>query len=65
MLPNNKSHLFNTKTYDSVLSIPNKTSVNAKNATLADGLSTAYAVSDELNRKNLVKVFSKEKFIIT
>ena len=65
VLPNNKSHLFNAKTYDSALSIPNKTTVIAKNATLADGLSTAYAVSDELTRKYLVKVFPKEKFIIT
>jgi thiamine biosynthesis lipoprotein len=65
LLPNNKSHLFNAKTYDAALNIPNKTTVIARNATLADGLSTAYAVSDELTRKHLVKVFPKEKFIIT
>jgi len=65
VLPNNKSHLFNAKTYDSALNIPEKTTVIAGNATLADGLSTTYAVSNELTRKNLIKAFPKEKFIIT
>ena len=65
ILPNNKSHLFNAKICDSALNIPDKTTVIARNATLADGLSTTYAVSDELTRKNLIKAFPKEKFIIT
>ena len=65
LLPNNKSHLFNAKIYDSALNIPEKTTVIAGNATLADGLSTTYAVSNEHTRKDLIKAFPKEKFIIT
>ena len=65
VLPNNKSHLFNAKIYDSALNIPEKTTVIAGNATLADGLSTTYAVSNEHTRKDLIKAFPKEKFIIT
>ena len=64
VLPNNKSHLFNAKIYDSALNIPEKTTVIAGNATLADGLSTTYAVSNEHTRKDLIKAFPKEKFII-
>ena len=65
VLPNNKSHLFNAKIYDSALNIPEKTTVIAGNATLADGLSTTYAVSNEHTRKDIIKAFPKEKFIIT
>jgi len=64
VLPNNKSHLFNANIYTSTLNIPLKTTVIAKSATLADGLSTTYAVSNNIVRKNLVKYFSKAKFII-
>jgi FAD:protein FMN transferase len=65
ILPNNKSHLFNANIYDSAINIPYKTTVIAKNATLADGLSTTYAVSDERTRKTLIKEFSEAQFIIS
>ena len=38
--------------------------VIAKNATLADGLSTSYAVSDKSIRKTLIKEFPDAQFII-
>ncbi len=65
ILPNNKSHLFNAKIYDSALFIPNKTTVIAENATIADGLSTTYAVSDPKTQKKLIKEFPKVQFIIS
>ena len=63
-LPNKKSHLFNANNYDSAINIPRKTTVIAKNATLADGLSTSYAVSDKSIRKTLIKEFPDAQFII-
>jgi len=65
ILPNKKSHLFNANNYDSASNIPGKTTVIAKNATLADGLSTTYAVSDEKIRKSLIKEFPDVRFIIS
>ena len=64
ILPNNKSHLFNPNTYTSALNIPSKTTVIANSATLADGLSTTYAVSNNVIRSNLVKYFSEAQFTI-
>ena len=64
ILPNNKSHLFNPNTYTSALNIPSKTTVIANSATLADGLSTTYAVSNNIIRSNLVKYFSEAQFTI-
>lgn len=64
ILPNDKSHLFNAKIYNSALNIPSKTTVIAKSATLADGLSTTYAVSNKIVRNNLIKYFSDAQFII-
>ena len=63
-LPNGKSHLFNPVINDSASNIPSKTTVIAKSATLADGISTTYAVSNKAVRKNLIKHFSDAKFII-
>jgi thiamine biosynthesis lipoprotein len=65
VLPNNKSHLFNAKFYDSAINIPHKTTVIAKTATLADALSTTYAVSDNNSRKNLLNEFPNAQFIIS
>ena len=64
ILPDGKSHLFNAKIYNSALNIPSKTTVIAKSATLADGLSTTYAVSNKIVRNNLIKYFSDAQFII-
>ena len=64
ILPDGKSHLFNAKIYNSALNIPSKTTVIAKSATLADGLSTTYAVSNKIVRNNLIKHFSDAQFII-
>jgi len=64
ILPDDKSHLFNAKIYNSALNIPSKTTVIAKSATLADGLSTTYAVSNKIVRNNLIKYFSDAQFII-
>ena len=64
ILPDDKSHLFNAKIYNSALNIPSKTTVIAKSATLADGLSTTYAVSNKIVRNNLIKHFSDAQFII-
>ena len=64
ILPNNKSHLFNANIYTSALNLPAKTTVIANSATLADGLSTTYAVSNNIVRNNLVKHFSEAQFII-
>ncbi|MBT4108877.1 MAG: hypothetical protein HOE34_01970, partial [Pelagibacterales bacterium] len=64
ILPNKKSHLFNASIYTSALDIPSKTTVIANSATLADGLSTTYAVSNKIIRENLVKSFSEVQFII-
>ena len=64
ILPDGKSHLFNAKIYNSALNIPSKTTVIAKSATLADGLSTTYAVSNKNVRNNLIKHFSDAQFII-
>ena len=64
ILPNKKSHLFNASIYTSASDIPSKTTVIANSATLADGLSTTYAVSNKIIRENLVKSFSEVQFII-
>jgi len=64
MLPNNMSHLFNAKIKTSAINIPSKTTVIAKTATLADGLSTTFAVSNNLIRNELIKNFTKVQFII-
>ena len=63
ILPNNKSHLFNANIFSSAIDIPDKTTVIAQNATLADGLSTTYAVSDKDTRKNLLSKFPDVQFI--
>jgi len=65
ILPNNKSHLFNANIFDSALNLPRKTTVIAQTATLADGLSTVYAVSDKNIRKNLLAKFPDVQFIIS
>ena len=64
ILPNKKSHLFNANIYDAALDIPSKTTVIANSATLADGLSTTYAISSKIVREQLIKYFSDAKFII-
>jgi thiamine biosynthesis lipoprotein ApbE len=56
--------LFNANIYTSALNLPPKTTVIANSATLADGLSTTYAVSNNIVRNNLVKHFSEAQFII-
>jgi thiamine biosynthesis lipoprotein ApbE len=63
ILPNNKSHLFNANIFSSAIDIPDKTTVIAQNATLADGLSTTYAVSDKDTRKTLLSKFPDVQFI--
>ena len=64
ILPNKKSHLFNANIYNAAKDIPSKTIVIANSATLADGLSTTYAVSSKIVREKLVKYFSDAQFII-
>ena len=64
VLPNNMSHLFNANIKASAINIPSKTTVIAKTATLADALSTTYAVSNNLIRSELIKNFTEVQFII-
>ena len=63
-LPNNMNHLFNANIKASAINIPSKTTVIAKTATLADALSTTYAVSNNLIRSELIKNFTEVQFII-
>ena len=49
--------------FSSAIDIPDKTTVIAQNATLADGLSTTYAVSDKDTRKTLLSKFPDVQFI--